>query len=398
MRLADVRSRASVYPAHERMDPYWGGMWNVGQTANWFTRRDYERLIEQGLMPPRKWLKWLDTPIADACENVAYGIDSKHMLSALAALGCWRTTSVEQLAAITGSPLIASPNSKVRTSLVATGLVAEGVVQVPGYTTIPALLRPISTAKTEPLFDILCWRDLVGLTHGQPWRSGAFHDRHNMLATELLLRLGEYADVALVVGEQLAQLGQLTGLKSNRAGDGMFVRSDGTMVVIEVTATVSSNFPAKVAKWATALEANRNLSVLFVDVTHPNSAEVGNYITKVIRKEVHKAMEMGQVMAGVPKRMMVAKWADWFPAAHEVDPSFFSLRAQRPTGRHGQEVWTDVEILDPFDFEAQGGGEALLNNSNLLYGVPHWQRTGTATLDTSRLTKQSPVPDDDDQW
>ena len=368
------------------MDPYWGGMWNLGQSANWFTRRAMERLVEQGRMTAPKLL---ETSVGDAAMDAAYGYRSKDSLAAIAAMGCFRTLSVEQLAAIVGQPLLANPNSKLTPNLIATGIISEGIVQVPGKHTVPKMLRAVATADTAPLFDLLSWDDLVGVTHGQPWRSGAIHDRHNMLAAELLLRLAEYTGVALCLGEQLAQMQQLTGVASNRAGDGMFVRPDGSIVVLEMTATVSSNFPAKVDKWAAALGQNPGLSVLFVDISYPDAAERSRNISKVIRKEVHRVVsDMSAVLAGTNQRMMVGRWADWFPGTHQVHPSFFSLTAQRPTGS-GDKTWQSVEILDPFDFSLPPKGKPLLENSNLLYGIPHWQRTGTARLPRGEVLSAS---------
>lgn len=392
MRLSDHRSRASVMPAHERVDPYWSGMWNPGGTANWLSRPTVERLAEQGLVRPPRWLSKTSD---DAMRDIATGVRSTSQLRAIAAIGCFRTLTTEQLAAITGEPLFATNNEAVvYTNLLASGLVNEGIIKMPGHHRMPRMVRPFAgnSAGVKPLVSHLNDTDAVGVTHGQPWRAGSMNDRHNMLAAELLLRIAEYTNASLVLGEQLASIEQLTDLNSKRAGDGMFVLPNGGVVVIEMTATINSGFPAKMEAWAAALGQNPNLSVVFVDITHPDHSEKSAYVGKVLRREIKAASsDMSYILADVAKRMMVARWIDWFPAAGEVSADFFSLKAQRPVGNGiTEDLWQDIHITDPFSFNLPPSGLGLLANSNLLYGVPHWQQTGSASVRGLAKTRQEP--------
>lgn len=380
MKLSDHQSRAVVCPAHQRVDPYWSGMWNPGGTANWFSRPTVQRLADQGLITPPKWLA---KDPADAMLDIARGTRSLSARRALAAIGCFRTLTTEQLACITGEPLFATNyRAEVYTNLLASGLASEGIVKTPGRSGLPRLVRPYvpGAAGLRPLLAHLRDEDAVGLSHGQPWKAGSMHDRHNMLATELLLRMAEYTNVELVLGEQLAAIERLANIPTKRAGDGVFVLPGGGVVVIEMTANTPSSFPDKVEAWVTALGQNPNLAVLWVDITHPDHADRSAQVSKVIRREVKdKSYTMGAIQAGVPHRIFVAKWADWFPAAGEVSADFFSLRAMRPVGT-GDDVWHPVNLADPFGFTLPPSGLGLLANSNLLHGVPHWMQRGHASL------------------
>lgn len=378
MRFADLTSRATVMPAHERIDPYWSGMWNPGGTANWLSRNTVERMVDSGVMRAPAWLA---KTREQACLDIARGRRSASAQRALAAIGCWRTLTVQQLATITAEPLFATNNrAEVYTNLLASSLVSEGVTKSFGHTDIPRLVRPFSGpgAHVEALTDLLDDTDAVRLTHGQPWRAGSMHDRHNMLGAELLLRIGEYTSAKLVAGEQLASISALTGNDVNRSGDGLFVLPGGGVVVVEMTATTSSNFAAKVDHWTTALARNRSLAVLWFDIAHPDQS--ASATSKSIRKEVRRSTsQMDAVLAGVRDRMLLASWRDWFPGAGQASPNFIALRALRPPTGGGDE-WESVSMADPFEFVLPDSGSALLDNSGLMGGIPVWEQVGRASL------------------
>jgi len=235
---------------------------------------------------------------------------------------------------------------------------------------------------------MLSYRDLIGVTSGQPWRWGSQHDRHNLLATELALRTAEYTNVAGVFGEQLGFAALLHpeggANRSGRAADAVMVRGDGMRIVVEMTSSATDNMTSKIARWVDVLasDKSRGLAVVFVEMPHPDREEHVN--RKLERIIVEATGTTSAALADVPARMMVARWREWFPDYHQATRSFLSLSAHRPTGRRsGKErlssVWESVSLLDPFDlvFEhPRDDSLAILENQNLLYGIPYWLRTG----------------------
>ena len=306
----------------------------------------------------------------------------------------WRTATVEQVASFVGSDKIALPRSVDRDVLWASGLVQRGqFISGMPRTSLPRLLRVSNTNDIDLLLSMLSYRDRIGVTAGQPWRWGSQHDRHNLLAAELGLRVAEYTQAAAVFGEQLgfaSLLNPAGNLRaSGRAADMVIIRGDGLRIAVEMTANATDNVGSKIQRWVDVLTADRTggLAVMFVEMPHPDRAEHVN--RKLERQIVEATATMGAAAANVPARMMVARWQDWFPGYHQASSAFLSLSALRPTGRRAGKdrnasVWEPVSVLDPFDllFERPyPDAVSVLDNQQLLYGVPYWMRTGAGPID-----------------
>jgi hypothetical protein len=306
----------------------------------------------------------------------------------------WRTTSVEQLLAITGNTRLAPRFSRDRALLWAAGLVQrgalvlDGVRQRPGMTDRVRLYRPdLHGGSFERLARRISYAEWVGVTGGWGWAQGAQFDRHNMLAVELCLRVAEWCDLAAVLGESLAtwktMLDPTAGVPatSRRAADAAWVRPDGLTIAVEMTSQVASHSKEKAQAWADALarDESRSTMVLFVEAAHPDRRDSGHNI-HLLRRHVAAAANssMDHVLADVASRMAVVRWVDWFPAPGMVDPSVVGLPVWRPTGA-GQTVWEPANLLDPYDVPfledragSGAGRQAVLDNLGLLYGVPGW--------------------------
>lgn len=359
------------------MDPYWGGLWNVSGTAYWSSRDQVERQAEQGLL---RAPGWCDRSVEEWCDEIAFGRNREVLLRALAAVNLWRTVTSEQLGVITGSNLFTSVRAPGLQALYGSGLVQRGQTVHAGFEgRFPDLLRPANTGDLGVLRERLTRNQMSCLTSGE-WKLGLAADRHNVLATELLLRIAER--VPLVLGEAVCEhrrlFPNLAPKSWQSAGDGMFIRPDGHRVVIELTASVSSNFASKAEKWVRLLagDPDRGTSVLFVEAAHPDRASFG---VKAVRKVVTEAIDgvPGSGLSQVSQRVMVARWSDWFPAPGEESDDFVALKAYRPTG-DSDGVWEPVELLDPYELtEPPTNFKDVFGNVDWLWGVPHWQRCGT---------------------
>jgi hypothetical protein len=84
------------------------------------------------------------------------------------------------------------------------------------------LHRPVDNGL-DPISDVLVYADWVAVTGGYPWTRGHQQDRHNLLATELGMRIAELGDVGAVLGESLSRHDLLSprfaGDTANRCAD-----------------------------------------------------------------------------------------------------------------------------------------------------------------------------------
>jgi hypothetical protein len=218
------------------------------------------------------------------------------LLSRMGLLGIlhgWRTCTDEQAAAILGSRAVANPKGHVATAAFSSVLVEYGTTKLTALAkTEPfgkdTLLRPARPDVFADLSDRLTWGEWLAVTGGQPWASGGQYDRHNILATELGLRLAEYADIGTVLGERFSTVDLLTGsgvgrevVGDQRTADLSVIREDGMVIAVEITATISPNFDRKVERWADLLATSpieaTGLTVLFVVAQPSDVADAPRY-------------------------------------------------------------------------------------------------------------------------
>jgi len=341
---------------------------------------------------------------AEALDLILTTRGSSQRLAALAAIGLWRTLTAEHLAAIVGKPELGQPRSLDLDLLWAAGLIQKGRMTTgmmpglaqPGGRRIPMMYRPDPYAPLDALSLRLSYAEWLGVTAGRPWATGSQFVRHNLLATELSIRVAEYCDIGTVFGESLAawwMMADQAGLpaSSKRAADAVWVRPDGLVVAVEITASTDTNLVNKVRAWAELLshDPTRNLVVVFVEAAHPDrrgTADLWVRLRRIVSQAATSSMDVA--LAGVGQRMAVARWEDWFPSLGQVSTAFMALRAERPTGpeRSGSDGadgsrWEPVDLLDPFDLTAvdtnENGRPEVLVNADLLFGLPHWLRKGS---------------------
>ena len=384
------------FGASDRLDPYWDGMWSNGTSATWLSNELAQRHIRSGLgvLPAHM----LMTP--ERAAQILRSAKSRGVrLSALGAVDQWRTMSGEQLAAVTGWPQLASTRSNVLLAAFTAGVLDFGEFATPlrrGKALDRArLVRPSkSQAFDETILPTLTQQERVSVTAGYPWDFRRQYDRHNLLSTELGLRVAEFCEVGTVLGEKLSTADLLTWSGLGRTGkcpdhgaaDLTVVRSDGLRVAVELTASSGQDFAAKVRRWARLLSSNSLASsgvvILFVEAAPPGTAvhtSSRQHLFAQVTKQIARVVTEFPGTAGdrVAARIGVARWEDWFPASHQATRGFVSMDAVRPTGPPGAR-WEPVSLLDPFDmvFEPHRpeAMTAVVGNASMLLGVPHWLR------------------------
>lgn len=380
------------FGAADRLDPYWDGMWSNGATASWVSNELAERQVDAGLGVLPATLTMTKERAAVTLANPG---PRGARLAAFGAVDQWRTLSSEQLAALTGWKVLASPRSAFLSAAFTAGLLDVGLFSSPLRRGQEAdrvrLIRPSrSTAFARLIDPHLSVQERVSVTAGSPWDFRRQYDRHNLLSVELGLRVAEFCEVGTVLGEKLSTADLLTWSGLGKAGecpdkgsaDLTVVRVDGLRVAVEMTASSGQDFAAKVRRWAKVLSSNplavSGLVLVFVEAAPPGiGSKQGLY--EQIRKQVAKVVMEFPGTAGdrVASRMSVARWQDWFPASHQAGDGFVSLDAVRPTGPPGSR-WEPVSLLDPFDMEFDPhrpeAMTAVVDNASMLLGVPHWLR------------------------
>jgi hypothetical protein len=382
---------------HARIDPYWAELWASGASASWVSQAVARQQSDAGIghIPAR-----LNIPEDHAWSRLLRRAAIARTLNVMGVLDSWRTVTGEQLAAITGETTVAGGQSTSMPELYAAGLIDNGIfingLMHTRNTERGTLYRPSRNANfDQKLAPRLTYPEWVSVTGGHPFESGGQFDRHNVLATELALRVAEWCEIGAVVGEKLSTfellahsgLGLPGAVGARRAADATLIRTDGARIAVEMTASTGPHFEAKVQRWATLISNRRmdvsGLAVVFVVASRSNKAiRKGEYLTAV-RKQIAAAARdsPGMSFDRTASRMFVVDWRDWFPTPGRVAQSFFALEASRPTGPNDA-VWEQASILDPFDVpftsKEPEGALAILDNLAMIRSVPHWLRTGRA--------------------
>ncbi|MDC7120257.1 hypothetical protein OMK64_01755 [Cellulomonas fimi] len=384
------------FGARERLDPYWGGLWNQGLRSAWTDHDGARTRARSGLRRPPKWM------LDDAAEALDHLLNPRRgqpprgsWLSFLAAVNEWRNLTVQQLACVTGSPALAKPDGAALRSLFAAGLIdSGGMVDPIALGPVDASVRMVKPSRTDAfakkVAPNLTLPELVQVTGGVGWKSGGTYDRHDLLVSELALRVAEFCEVGTVLGEIHSSVGLLTassvgpGVQDGlgKAADACIVRADGMRIAIEMTASTGANFAKKVTRWAKILaETPWDLSGLMVVFVIAPPAGSHSAPMASTRQEISEAIRLypGSAQDWIPERMGLVDWRTWFPAEGTVSRGFLDLTVERPTGDDGDR-WQRVGLLDIFDvpFEPyeRHDATAVLRNAPWLLGTPHWLRDG----------------------
>jgi hypothetical protein len=397
----DLGSACTVegFDASNRLDPYWGEVWDTGSSSNWVSATQARKQVALGLGRLPKALA-VDSDLATQRVLSAQNWNSR--LALMGSLFSFRTMTSEQAAAFTGDKNLAYPTKASGAAMFASGLVDLGTFKNGVVNTTlrgrQAIYRPAqSNIFDNSIKDELTWAEWLSVTGGQKWVAPTGFDRHNILGTELALRLAEYTDIGTVLGERFATVDQLAGsgigyapmVGDQKAADLAAVRDDGMMVAIEMTASTSTYFNDKVARWAKLLSerpfTSSGLMVIFVIIEHPDRIDS-------VRADTYQAIAAacreypGSVRDRVAERIGVATWREWFPGPGLVHDAFLTMRVDRPTGR-SERLWEPCDLLDSTEGKTAAGAwgrpfvahdptamTAVLDNASMLGQTPYWIR------------------------
>lgn len=407
--LSDLSSKCSLeLSAPNRVDPYWGGMWELGSEALWTSAKLAQRQQASGIgrLPVRYRVKE-----ETALKNVLSPRGWRDRLDLLAVVDGWRTVSGEQASAFTGQKSLANPENTAIPSLFASSMIDVGAFTNGLFTTTQGsgfVYRPSAgKAVRDELIPNLTYPEHVSLTGGYDWSTGGQYTRHNLLSAELGLRVAEYLPIGTVLGEKMSTYDLLAGsgigrpeLKTGAAkrADLCIVRDDGLRIAVEITATMSDHFDNKVKSWAQLLAKtpmkDSGLVVLFVAAEPPGKVKEGTDSTpSSVRGRIYSAIKRavrenpGTSYDQVAARMGVATWREYFPGNHLVSDRFMNLTADFDLGGH-EEKWKTINMLDLFDLPFEPADtfdpEEILSNATMLASVPYWLRTGPRARKAAR--------------
>ncbi|MFC5272979.1 hypothetical protein [Brachybacterium sacelli] len=415
------RIEAEPHRASQRADPYWEGTFATGTSDGWVSASQHRRASANH----RRWSGIPSRYVLDPSEALARMRTNRHRASILGALGsvaAWRTVTREQLACITGSPVMGTSYPASLAAPFSAGLLAHGYVSAGTNRLAPASQRMSMWTVGDQVEAYARYRksltfaEHVAITGGQSWDSEHRFDRHNVLTTELALRAAEFCDVATVLGEKQMALPALlasSGLETaqadlGRKADAGIVRHDGLVIAIETTASVGEAFRRKITKWAQILQRHPTyelpLAVLVVDVSTPSqatSAAAKNTTRSEIQAAIREAVRdyPGTALNRTATRLGMVPWQSWFPGPHEASGDFLELSASfLARGSGGDpEGWRSVRMLDEEEMTYRegeaGAGEAVAENARILAGTPYWLRTGTVPRTDRYLVDRSGAGD-----
>lgn len=404
--LADLTGRIESDPfrAAQRADPYWEGMFATGSSDGWVSASQHRRA-------PVDQMRWSGIPPSyvtsadDALKEMRTNRHRPSILAALGAVSSWRTVTREQLACIAGSRVMGNTYPAALSAPFSAGLLAHGYVSAGMNRLAPAAHR-MSMWTVGDQINIyahyrksLTFAEHIAITGGQDWSSEHRFDRHNVLTTELGLRVAEFCGVATVLGEKQVSLQSMlaaSGLQAKQAdlgrrADAGIVRRDGLVIAIETTASVGEAFRRKMAKWAQILQRHPTyelpLVVLVVDVSTPSqatSAAATNTANSEIQAAIREAVRdyPGTALNRTASRLGMVSWTEWFPGPHQASDTFEELTASfLARGQNHTDGWRDVRLLDtdemPYLEGSTDASEVIATNARLLAGTPHWLRPGT---------------------
>lgn len=375
-----------ILRTHMREDPYFTSMFDVSARAAWAGRDLLHRELEAGRRIRRsgrfeRGLQAAAEPVdIDPYETILEANWGGQGLRALAVVNQWRTVTLPQLAAFTGWTRWAKARwpSGVD-AMFATGLIQVGELASVFRQDLPTVLRVDPDGSAGPLLDRLSFRQWLGVTSGLGWVGSVTADRHNILTSELALRIAQFCPGAgAVLGELIARHSMMAGLPqkrfTRRRADAVVVRKDGLRIAVEMTA--SDQVGPKVENWLEMLIADhtKSTSVLFVTAARPGYT-TGQTIHNLYRSlEEAVTSSMSAMAARVFERIYIARWEDWFPGPGKVRPEFAVLPATRyvGTGPGQPHMWERVDLLDPTSVRhtMTEADRTLLANTGVLWGCP----------------------------
>lgn len=383
-------------PTHRsasRVDLFWGQLHADGSNLGWESLTAAERHIAQG---DRKETA-SEKRTSPATLRKRLLASDPEFVDSIASLKMWRCATSEQVSTIAGwvDPDHLSlgtgqrGHARIMRHLWAAGVVDIGrfIVGQSVASTVPYAYRPADDKRARKLLTSIPAETNLRITAGRKWSAGHRHDRHNLLTTELALRVAEHCEVSLVGGEDQATAACLdrtgtaaAGKYRSHAGDAIAIRPDGLRIVFETTSSRRPDLiAAKVHRWSDVLGRlnfdDSAVIVCFVEADNPDRPS--RHSVDALAAAIPEALAQRPDAAALrlPERFAFTSWPLWFPASTLVDPSFGTLEVLRPTGPSNS-PWEPAHLLDVSDVQLDptyDHSETFANFAKL-GGVPYWLR------------------------
>ena len=325
-----------------------------------------------------------------SAREIASSSRAPEVLNLLGALISFGAVTNNQAATITQSPALADPRSDLVATLYASDLISIASPYV-GHSLGVSGDGSVAYQLGDPrvlrdLLDRLTYSEWLALTGGRKLRRTSVHLRHDVLGAELALRAASHLRVGTVLGPRHSTLLALTAgcphpNTSTAEADLLIVRDDGLRIAVEITASITQGFAAKVQRWVRTLNESplECCGLVVVFLVAPALAKRGHQVRRITYETIERAAkrDAGSFRAPVAARIGVATWREWFPEPEVATDRFARLTVDRPTGR-GETTWQECHLWEPDDFALTARDPERLRSivveSALLSQTPWWVR------------------------
>lgn len=372
-----------------RTDIYWSGLWGLpGEEASvrWISAEYAKVRVDQSIMREYAFMHWItyDEAVEKITNNPKY---QRHILSMLGAVKMWRNISADQLADMIERPSLgADPDLVTTLQKIPAILWNANLIQIGRHSNMAPHRNAwlYRSALGEPDAKLLQGLTFINKLGAFGPTSGQVHGsivRHNLLNTELSLRIAEHHSDAfpIVLGEGMSTAKQLMPqmLRVNTSiGDSIWVRGDGLRVIVEVSNDYKSSI-GKIKQWADVIAQDavgaKSLALLIVVPGMRRGGRWRDEMGKIIRETAGDWLRAnGYGVEYFASRIFIIGWEDWFPAEYETSQWWQSMTV-RSVFRDGQTVALTSPGAIPCNV-APDKADTAIRNAKLMYGVPLLQR------------------------
>jgi hypothetical protein len=383
----------------QRVDIFWSALWQIpGQESGitWHSPKSVQMRKDGGVGLNYRFSR-IYTEEAALAKLSRRNKTAQIYFDTIGAVMMWRNATAEQISDIVEWRGIRGVRGMLPATVnVPWQLNAIQIGRPTDFRSPPWILRP-GWPMNPKLIKLMTYEQRLGIFGANNEGSHGSYVRHNLLNTELSLRVSEHLQhhIPIVLGEGLGSSKILVPETAKRSkqfslGDSVWIRKDGLRVIVEVSNTQNS-ITGKVIRWANSLATDqagmRSLALLFVVPGQKRDANWTNYIRGELSDVIYKELGgRGYDAAYIASRVFVTGWEDWFPGMHQMSDRFLVL----DTAPVSKKLSASVSLLDPFTIPTDVPDDKVaetIRNSKLLYGVPMHMRRDAKPLDLSQLAR-----------
>lgn len=255
-------------------------------------------------------------------------------LAALSAMDAWGIFTGHHAALMTGNKAFIG-RSKVLTELLELGVLDLGAPHAwDAHKSKTRYYRRSMAGPLGRLTSVMTPEELHAVRGDTAvWSIPSGHDRHDVLALDLGMRVAEYhREYVGVLGEKHSKAMDMRshlGEKYHHRGDATLVRDDGLRLVLELTSSRTQFLQEKIERWARWMNQNplqrTGVMVLFVAAPSPvkRSAATLRQVQTLVERGFRS--EFGKQKGSTRLRVGVVEWREWLDAPGSMTPAFEDL-------------------------------------------------------------------------